>query len=178
MTIPRTYEWLLSEPSPRILLEALKLYGVKEGAGPVNNQTILNWAAEVGDKVGIHYAQDSIPWCGLFIGVCAKRSGLDIPDICVRAKSWASWGMKITAPMLGDVLVFERPQGGHVGLYIGEDNDYYHVLGGNQSDQVNISLLSKNRLYAARRTKWKIKQPDNIRKVSLTHGGNVSANEA
>ena len=36
--------------------------------------------------------------------------------------------------MLGDILTFKRNGGGHVGLYVGEDKDCYHVLGGNQGN--------------------------------------------
>jgi cell wall-associated NlpC family hydrolase len=37
--------------------------------------------------------------------------------------------------MLGDVLVFRRGGGGHVALYVGEDEEAFHVLGGNQADR-------------------------------------------
>jgi hypothetical protein len=41
------------------------------------------------------------------------------------------------------VLVFERPGGGHVGYYFGEDATAYHVLGGNQGDAVTIARIAR-----------------------------------
>ena len=80
--------------------------------------------------------------------------------------------------MLGDVLTFKRDGGGHVGIYVGEDRTHYHVLGGNQSNQVNVMRIAKTRLHQARRTKWKIAQPANVRVVNLSSQGIISQNEA
>jgi hypothetical protein len=48
------------------------------------------------------------------------------------------------------VLVFQRPGGGHVGFYVGEDATAYHVLGGNQGDAVTIARIAKARCVARR----------------------------
>ena len=66
---------------------------------------------------------------------------------------------------------------GHVGFYAGEDDSHYHVLGGNQSDRVCITRVSKGRLYAARRPLYRV-QPGNIRPVHLEATGALSLNEA
>ncbi len=79
--------------------------------------------------------------------------------------------------MLGDVLIFARNGGGHVGLYAGEDDDAWHTLGGNQSDAVNIKRIAKGRLYAARRPAYRA-QPANVRRIRLAANGVLSANEA
>jgi hypothetical protein len=80
-------------------------------------------------------------------------------------------------PMLGDVLVFVRNGGGHVGLYVGEDETAFHVLGGNQSDAVNIKRIAKRRLYAARWPTYRA-EPVNVRQIPLAPNGALSANEA
>jgi cell wall-associated NlpC family hydrolase len=80
--------------------------------------------------------------------------------------------------MLGDILTFKRDGGGHVGLYVGEDDRYYHVLGGNQTNSVSVSRIAKSRLYKARRTAWKVRQPANVRKVFLEPKGTITTNEA
>lgn len=179
MPIPEQYRWLEQEPAPQILLEALKLYGTKETPGPKSTPAIMQWAEELGAKrMGITYADDSIAWCGLFVAICVKRAGLEIPFIPVRAVSWVMFGNAVSIPMLGDVLVFTRQGGGHVGIYVGEDAESYHVLGGNQSDCVCITRILKSRLTAARRTLFKGPQPINIRKVNLAKTGAISYNEA
>lgn len=176
--LPFAYRYLALERHPRLLLEALKEYGTSEIKGYENNQIIIEWAKEVGGWIGSWYNKDSIPWCGLFMAVIAKRAGLPYNQKALSALSWAGWGDPVDTPMLGDILTFTRDGGGHVGLYVAEDGEYYHVLGGNQSDQVNIKRIAKYRLYEARRTKWKWREPLNIRRIWLEAKGDITENEA
>lgn len=193
MTLPATYAFLGKETGPLLLLEALKLYGTKETPGMGNNPAILAWADEVAAKVKTNYAKwagnwydkDSIAWCGLFMAVVAVRASQDrserFPPIqYLSALEWANFGVSVgkKQAMLGDVLVFQRSGGGHVGIYVGEDATHFHVLGGNQSDMVNIMRLEKTRCVAVRRSVY-TKQPENIRKVYLSSSGaSVSTNES
>jgi uncharacterized protein (TIGR02594 family) len=176
--VPMQYRWLESEPGPRILKEALRWYGTNEFPGEANNPVIVEWAKEIGGWIGDWYEQDSVPWCGLFIGLCAKRADFPFGQKALSALEWAKWGNPSDDPMLGDVLVFKRNGGGHVGLYVGEDKDCFHVLGGNQSDSVNITRISRDRLFAARRCQWRVSQPENVRVVHLAASGSVSRNES
>lgn len=173
------YRQLLNEKAPRILVAALAEYGLKEVPGAGNNPKILAWSQEVGSSVGIDYSKDSIPWCGLFIGVCAVRAGYKPPAICVRAKAWLDFGFKPARAMLADVVVLTRKGGGHVGLYVGETpcGDYYYLLGGNQADEVNIRKFPVSRVAGVRRCPWRVGQPLNIRPVIIDGGGIVSTCE-
>jgi uncharacterized protein (TIGR02594 family) len=174
--LPLRYQWLAREPGPRMIVEALKLFGTLEGKGATNNLTIFAWAQEVGGDVADVYKADSIPWCGLFMAVVAKRADKVPPPHPLWALSWAAFGQKIDKPMLGDVLVFTRAGGGHVALYVGEDDDCFHILGGNQSDQVCIVRKPKAQLYAARRPSYRV-QPANVRRVMLAATGELSLKE-
>jgi uncharacterized protein (TIGR02594 family) len=176
MPLSAQYAWLAKEPGPKMIVEALKLYGTVEAAGSKDNPTILAWAAEIG--LAKTYSHDSIPWCGLFIGLVAHRAGKEMTDSPLWALSWADFGKPAAGgAMLGDVLTFKRDGGGHVALYVGEDTSAYHVLGGNQSDQVCITRIAKSRLYRARRPIYTV-QPANVRKVTLAANGRLSSNEA
>lgn len=175
--LPSRYGWLAREPGPKMIVEALKLYGTMEVPGSANNPTIVAWAKEVGEEVADVYKADSIPWCGLFMAVVAKRAGKEPPKHPLWALSWSAFGAKAPAPALGDVLVFTRSGGGHVGLYVGEDASAFNVLGGNQSDRVCITRIAKARLYAARRPLYRI-QPANVRPIHLEATGALSLNEA
>lgn len=157
-----------------MLVEAVRLYGVTEKQGTGNNPVILNWAKELGIK---DYTADSIPWCALFVAWIAHKAGKTIPDSPLWALNWAKWGNPVKTPMLGDVLVFKRNGGGHVGLYVGEDSTAYHVLGGNQGDCVCVSRIAKDRLYACRNL-YVVSQPQNCRRVFLRADGALSRNEA
>jgi uncharacterized protein (TIGR02594 family) len=176
MALPKKYEWLNKETGPKMLLEALDLYGVKEQPGVGNNAEILAWSKEVGQQQ--IYSADSIPWCGLFMAVVAKRAGKDYPELPLWALSWKTFGEKADKPSLGDVVVFKRDAGGHVGLYVAEDATTFHVLGGNQSDAVTITRIMKTRMVAVRRPKWLIAQPPNVRPIWISADGQISTNEA
>jgi uncharacterized protein (TIGR02594 family) len=171
-----SYDWLKDEKSPRILVQAVKQLGVKEIVGKAHNPVILGWAKELGlSKV---YTNDEIPWCGLFIAYCAKAAGLEVVERPLWALNWNKFGNRVSEPMLGDVLTFKRNGGGHVGIYVGEDDTHYHVLGGNQNNSVSVSRIAKSRLNQARRTAWKVAQPANVRKVKLEAKGVITTNEA
>lgn len=110
----------------------------------------MQWAAKVGRFMGIKYDGDHVPWCGLFAAYCMIENGFIPPSIAVRASAWSTWGVELKKPAFGAVLTFTRNGGGHVGFYVSEDEDTYHVLGGNQSDMVNVMKIAKNRLTAIR----------------------------
>jgi uncharacterized protein (TIGR02594 family) len=170
------YKWLEAEKSPRILVEAVKLIGIKEVPGQGDNIKILQWAETVGlEKT---YRKDDIPWCGLFIAYVCHQAGLPIVANPLWARNWVNFGTKQKVAMLGDILVFVRDGGGHVGIYVGEDKTAYHVLGGNQSDSVCVTRIRKERCIDIRRTAWKVAQPKNVRVIELDATGVVSVNEA
>lgn len=175
--LPKRYAWLADEPGPKMLVEALKLFGTLEVPGRKDNPTIIGWAKEVGGEVADFYKADSIPWCGLFMAVVARRAGKDVPAHPLWALSWSAFGAKTAAPGLCDVLTFVRKGGGHVALYVGEDASAFHVLGGNQSDRVSITRIARSRLYAARRPLYHL-QPSNVRPIHLGPTGALSLNEA
>jgi uncharacterized protein (TIGR02594 family) len=165
---------------PSWLVAARAKLGTREAAGPANSPTILGWAKRLGTKVlGMIYNADSLPWCGVFVAECMDEVGIDSPLFAVRAKSWADWGANLRAERLapGAVLVFERTGGGHVGFYVGEDVEAYHVLGGNQGDSVSVARVSKGRCVARR---WPEGRPvvGKPVQVAASRGEPVSRNEA
>ena len=174
--LPTQYQWLENIGLlPRMIQEALKLLGTIETVGAANNPTILGWARETGLRAT--YTADSIPWCGLFMAVVAKRAGKAFPSTPLWALSWAKFGVEAGQPRLGDVLTFTRNGGGHVALYVGEDQAAYHVLGGNQSDKVCFTRIEKRRLYRARRPVMTT-PPASMKPYILANNGILSRNEA
>lgn len=172
--LPEKYQWLQEVSPPRIIQEALELYGTLEKIGAGSNPVILEWAKEC----ELAYASDDIPWCGLFAAVVTKRAGWNVVASPLWAKNWNKFGKKADKPSLGDVLVFTRAGGGgHVGFYVAEDADYFHVLGGNQGDAVSIVRLKKDRLLGVRRPAWKKMQPASVKPYFVDASGEVSTNE-
>jgi uncharacterized protein (TIGR02594 family) len=141
---------------PKWLAEARRLIGTREVPGGKNNPAIMGWANRLGAKVlGIAYAGDHVPWCGLFAAHCVHAAGFAPPPIAIRAKAWAGWGGPIslaaTRPPLGAIAVFGREGGGHVGFVESVHRDgSLNILGGNQGDAVNIRRFPRDRLIALR----------------------------
>ena len=158
--------------------EALRLVGTREIEGPASNRHILDMA----DRLDLAYEDDDIPWCGLFAGHCVGASLPDeaLPTVVLRARAWETFGVPAT-PQLGAVLVFWRKSAqsglGHVGFYFAEDESSYHVLGGNQSNMVNVARLRKDRLIAAR---WPVTAlaPEETLVMAHAGGGAFSTDES
>lgn len=163
MKLPKKYEWLQREQAPRHLLKAVELYGTTEIVGQQSNPVIMGWARELNLK---QYTNDDTPWCGLYLGIVMKRADRQVVKDPLLARNWSNFGVASPSPMLADVLVFQRETGGHVGLYCFENKTHFGVLGGNQSNAVNIVMIAKNRLIACRRPPYHT-QPLNVRKITL-----------
>lgn len=175
MNLPKQYSWIAQEPGTKMVQEFVKLYGTTEAPGEKDNPIIIEWAKELG--LG-DYDHDSIPWCALLIAVIARRANKELPQDPLWALNWAKFGTRVTdGAKFGDVLVFKRNGGGHVGLYLGEDAECYHVAGGNQSDTTNIVRKSKSRLHAIRRPVYSI-QPACVRKIILSAQGAIDNKES
>ena len=157
---------------PRWLAHARQWIGTAEIPGPRHNPAIVKMRMALG---GFGFKDDDIPWCGDFVAHCIKDAGLAIPKLYPRALAWADWG-KACKPTVGAVVVFKRNGGGHVGFLVGEDAGHYHVLGGNQSNAVNIMRMEKGRMVAIR---WPGELGLPVPGLpKLLAGGKVSRNEA
>lgn len=183
MNIPAQYQWLLElHTLPKTTSLALKELGVTEVVGKGSNKTIIAWRDEL-NQAGVKisgYSDDSIPWCGLFAAIIALRrmgAASEVVSEPLWARNWAKYGTKADKACLGDILVFVRNGGGHVGFYVGEDKTCYHVLGGNQSDKVCFTRIEKGRCIAVRRPPYKV-QPDMVKPFLLSPKGAISSNEA
>lgn len=183
---PRTSAALFSGAVPHStnpllpwLAEAENLIGTREFLGKRDNPAILDWA----DNLDIHYPGDETPWCGLFVAHCIGSTMPDeiLPSNPLGARQWEKFGDP-TAPRLGAVMVFWRGSRdgwtGHVGFYTGEDDSAYRVLGGNQSNSVCLTWISKDRLLKARwpRTAASLGGGDAVVLVNRTE--DLSKNEA
>ena len=134
------------------LTEAARLIGLQEKKGPANEARIMTWA----ENLGLHtYKDDETPWCGLFVAHCVRSQLPEepLPGNPLGARNWLKFGRSVT-PQVGAVLVFWRGSQsgwqGHVGFYVGADDAYFHVLGGNQDNRVKVASIARKRLLGAR----------------------------
>lgn len=138
------------------VLIALKYYGIKEVAGPGNHKEII---AMIKGMFPNALNDGDVPWCSIFMNFIMKEAGLPFTGSGM-AKSWLKWGrpVKWEDRRLGDVAVFWRGTptsgSGHVAFYINDkdlEGKYLRVLGGNQSDTLNIAAYGRERLIELRR---------------------------
>lgn len=138
----------MKDATPRWMRIAKSFTGLQEVRGPKHSNIIIGWL----EKLGAWWRNDETPWCGVFVAYCMKEAKLPFPKMYMRAKAWADYGSLLRRDRLtvGAILVFDRAGGGHVGFAVAQDATHYHVLGGNQSNSVNIMRIGKSRLIASR----------------------------
>lgn len=133
--------------------EARKYIGISEIKGPKHNPEIVQMWKDI-KRGGIK--DDETPWCAAFAGAMLERVGIRSSRF-ESAKSYLTWGSKLDAPQYGCIVVFTREGGGHVGFVVGQTaSGDLLVLGGNQSDAVNIKAFKRDRVTGYR---WPDNQP-------------------
>jgi uncharacterized protein (TIGR02594 family) len=150
--------------------------GLEEIVGKKSSPIIMNWVRDM--NAPRWFDDDDKAWCAVFpnrifmaLGMQMSGGGFDL----LRALTFKAWGEEIAKPVPGAVLVFVRPEGGHVGFYISESPTHYQVLGGNQSNKVSLTWIQKSRLVAAR---WPLDTEVIGQPVLVDETGHVSTNEA
>ncbi len=127
--------------------------GTKEYQGDADNPDVIKYLQSVDSLSVSAQRNDETSWCSAFINWCMEQSGFNGTDNAA-ARSWLNWGNKIELPQVGCITVLwrESPDSwkGHVGFFIRETSSYVYLLGGNQSNEVNISRYPKNRVLGYR----------------------------
>lgn len=133
---------------------ALAEKGVREFPGRYNNNPeILKYANDSGLYSD---GTDELPWCSAFMNWVAVKSDLERSKKS-NARSWLDIGLEIDEPVKGDIAIFWRGTRsgwqGHVGIFweYTPSEKYINVLGGNQSNSVNIARYAIQRLLGFRR---------------------------
>lgn len=118
--------------------------GVKEIRGSEAHPRIIEYHATTKLKA----TSDEVPWCSSFVNWVMSQAKYPTTK-SAAAKSWADYGRE-TIPHVGAIAVFRRTGGHHVGFYVGETQTGIRVLGGNQSNEVNVRLYRKSDLVGFR----------------------------
>ena len=199
--IPSRFSYLQAQPlAPVMVRLAMDLLGTLETPGTPDNRVIVGWADEINNAfpgrpyhkwAADWYNDDSVPWCGLFVGAICARTGLDYrapPKNYLAALAWADWGdpvqfkgkegLRLNEIRIGDIGVLVRKGGGHVGIIVGVTSDGKNIimLGGNQGDKVSFAEFPVERLYAVRRPIYR-EIPAGARHVRISSTGEVSKGE-
>ncbi|WP_027390886.1 TIGR02594 family protein [Chrysiogenes arsenatis] len=126
---------------------AQALIGLREIKGAQHAPEILQMWRDI-KRGGIK--DDETPWCAAFVGAMLERAGI-VSSRFESARSYEKWGVAIPWPIYGCVVVFTRSGGGHVGFCVGNTpSGNLLILGGNQSDEVNVRVFTLDRVTAYR----------------------------
>jgi len=136
-----------------LLIEFLSHYGLKEVDGLASNPDII----AMGKDLGYDIKDDSTTaWCSLAINYFAKKCGYEYTGK-LDARSWLKMPVVVLKPNMGDIVVLWRndPKGweGHVGVFVAWDDRNIYILGGNQSNAINITPYPRERLLGFRQLK-------------------------
>lgn len=132
---------------PLWLAYARQQVGTREIKGAKHEPKILAWWKAI-KRGGIK--DDETPWCAAFVGACLEAVGI-VSSRYESAKSYIAWGIGLKHPIVGAVAVLVREGGGHVGFVVGRDRfGNILLLGGNQSDAVNIRAFNPGRIVGYR----------------------------
>lgn len=185
MTLQKPYDFLEKiGVLPKLVSAALQYLGVREFPGKANNPVIMNMAKEIG--AGKIYVNDSAQaWCAVFMFFILKITGKPFPSIgddvynLLRAKTFEGYGEPVSVDdiRLGDVVVFSRPDGFHVGIAIALSKNTVHNIGGNVGNKVSIAEMAKSRIVAVRRF-YATVPPESAKRYLIDSSGKLSTNEA
>jgi len=126
---------------PRWLHIASHELGISEIVGLDHNKRILQYHSATSLKA----QSDEIPWCSSFVNWVMKQSMIK-GTYSAAARSWLNWGYSCEA-ISGCIVVLKRGQSetqGHVGFFVGQDDAFIHLLGGNQKNKVCVLKYAKH----------------------------------
>jgi uncharacterized protein (TIGR02594 family) len=107
-----------------------------------------NVVAEARRYIGGNPTSRGRLWCARFMNMVLQRSGLHGTGSDM-ARSFASYGQRVSGPQIGAIAVMGRRGGGHVGVVSGIDaSGNPIVVSGNHGHRVAESAYPRGRIYA------------------------------
>ena len=123
----------------------------------------VEWAKGDNPKVVAYFKDSGNPgvmddetaWCAAFVGAMLRRAGVKSTG-ALNARSYLDWGTPVDRKnaLPGDVVIFKRGSSswqGHVAFFVKDRGALIDVLGGNQSNAVNIKGYHSAALLGIRR---------------------------
>jgi len=87
-------------------------------------------------------------WCARFMNMVLEHSGYRGTGSDM-ARSFASYGQRVSGPQVGAIAVMGRRGGGHVGIITGIDASGNPIMiSGNNGNRVREAPVSRGRIYA------------------------------
>jgi uncharacterized protein (TIGR02594 family) len=107
-----------------------------------------NVVAEARRYIGGNPTDRSSLWCARFMNMVLQHSGYRGTGSDL-ARSFASYGQRVSGPQVGAIAVMGRRGGGHVGIISGIDAQGNPIMiSGNNGNRVREAPISRSRIYA------------------------------
>jgi uncharacterized protein (TIGR02594 family) len=107
-----------------------------------------NLVAEARRYIGGNPTGRGSLWCARFMNMVLQREGYRGTGSDM-ARSFASYGQRISGPQVGAIAVMGRRGGGHVGIISGIDAQGNPIMiSGNNGNRVREAPVSRGRIYA------------------------------
>jgi uncharacterized protein (TIGR02594 family) len=108
----------------------------------------LNLVAEARRYIGGNPTSRASLWCARFMNMVLQREGYRGTGSDM-ARSFASYGQRVSGPQVGAIAVMARRGGGHVGIISGIDAQGNPIMiSGNNGNRVREAPVSRGRIYA------------------------------
>ena len=118
------------------------------GTSPSGGFSLSNVVAEARRYIGGNPTSLGRLWCARFMNMVLQRSGYRGTG-SDAARSFASYGQRVSGPQIGAIAVMARRGGGHVGIVSGIDaSGNPIVVSGNSRNRVREAPISRGRIYA------------------------------
>lgn len=124
--------------------------GTKEIRGAKHNPRVIEYHAATDYSA----SDDETAWCASFVNWVLEQADMK-GTRSPAARSFSSWGVE-SKLQKGAVVVLKRGNSswqGHVGFVDHWDESYVYVLGGNQSNAVNVQSFPRSKVIAVRMPK-------------------------
>lgn len=135
-------------PVPKWMIWATQELGIHEIAGPKAHPRIVHYHSfsSLGAK------SDEVAWCSSFINAALLEGAGIIGTKSAAAASYKAFGKYSPSEKYGTILLFRTNTGSlrHVALSAGSWFEWLFVLGGNQSNQVKITMRKKSEVTESR----------------------------
>ncbi len=153
------------------LKQPFKGIGVLNPTPPVTppSEKMPPWMSEMHRKMGLHEVRHNkslidwlkfgkylgnpkdLPWCGDAVETCFAKTlpNEPLPSNPFFAQNWAKFGKNVGSPIVGAVGVIRwSANSGHVGFVAGTSGSTVYMLGGNQSNEINITGFGRSKFMA------------------------------
>jgi uncharacterized protein (TIGR02594 family) len=121
---------------------------VSGGMASTGGFSLSNVVAQARQYLGGNPTSRATLWCARFMNLVLQRAGYRGTG-SDAARSFASYGQRISGPQVGAIAVMARRGGGHVGIVSGIDAQGNPILiSGNNGNRVREAPVSRGRIYA------------------------------